>query len=75
MGYGIGIIGIIIWIAIALLACSGGRPQGTQLHRLLLSQPAVLPARPDHGLRGAGPNHDRRVRIGHCRSMTPDLAG
>ena len=55
MWWGLGIIGVIIWIAIAFLARQGCRPEGTQLHRLFPTQYLVLPTVADYGVRGGGP--------------------
>ena len=70
MWFGVGIVGVIIWIAIAFWPARVAGRKGAQFHRLLLVESVLLfPSRHSHGVHGERPA--RRIRS----SVTPATVG
>ena len=63
MWFAFGIIGIIIWIAIAFWPARVAGRKGHSFIGYFLLSLLFFPLAADHGLHGEGPNHDDRHRI------------
>ena len=73
MSFGLGIIGLIIWIAIAFWPAGVAARKGHSAIGYFNPEPRLLSARADHGLRGAGPKRPRS-RVGQARNRSSDIA-